>query len=226
MAEEGTYEIMPYKEIINLEKRLAELEQKKGGPSSKELLSSMSSLTKSMNNMLQLFSSAAEEMKIEEKEEHALTIKLDPLTKKIENLESQNKTIAEGLVAIADMVQELKEEKPKRYPGKEKSKAPPRPADHGFPPPLNDDDFPPLDKPDFPPLEPPRPTQPPFHGSPRIVTKRPMPPPGMPPRGPMPPPPKMPPPGMPPPLAPPDFPFPPLEEEHSKKGLFGMFKKK
>ena len=67
MAKDDSYEIMPYKEIVELKKQIAELQQKTGDTSSKELLQSMASLTKSMNNMLNLFSSAAEEMKLEEK---------------------------------------------------------------------------------------------------------------------------------------------------------------
>jgi hypothetical protein len=67
MAKDDSYEIMPYKEIVELKKQIAELQRRTGDTSSKELLQSMASLTKSMNNMLNLFSSAAEEMKLEEK---------------------------------------------------------------------------------------------------------------------------------------------------------------
>jgi len=221
MVDEGSYEIMPYKEIIQLKKQIAELQQKTGDTSSKELLNSMASLTKSMNNMLQLFSSAAEEMKLEEKTEGELSQKISPLIDKVERLEDQNKTIAEGLVAIADMVKDMRGKKEMHKP------LPPEPEPFGG-----------LDE-GLPPLEPPRPTGGPlpYHDSVRVVTRRPMPPlggqmpppPGMPPFGrPMPPPggPMPPPPGMPPgPDMGPLPPLPPLDEEPKKKGFMGMFKK-
>ncbi|MBW2989674.1 hypothetical protein KY358_05155 [Candidatus Woesearchaeota archaeon] len=219
MAEEGSYEIMPYKEIVELKRQISELQKKTGDTSSKELLDSMAALTKSMNGMLQLFSSAAEEMKLEEKEEHVLSEKLGPLIEKVDSLEKQNETIAEGLVAVADMVKDMKEGKPRvaKAPKKKETGLPKGPME--FPPP--------------------RPMPPNVHGGPRIVAKQPMPPPGAPmpppfesmmpappPRGPMPPPgaPMPPPEGMMPP--PPDMSLPPLEEKPKKKKHFGLFRKK
>lgn len=238
MAKDDSYEIMPYKEIVELKKQIAELQQKTGDTSSKELLASMASLTKSMNNMLQLFSSAAEEMKLEEKTESELSQKIGPLIEKVEKLEEQNKTIAEGLVAVADMVKETKGEKrPKEKP----KPLPPKPPEKS-----SFEDLPSLEPPEpeeesfgLPPLEPPKPTRGPppgpsffSTGSPRVVARRPMPPLGGPPPMPLPRGRPMPPLGGPPPMGPggADFgelpPLPPLEEEPKKKGLFGMFKKK
>ena len=222
MATDDSYEIMPYKEIVELKKQIGELQKKTGDTSSKELLNSMASLTKSMNNMLQLFSSAAEEMKLEEKTEGELSQKIGPLMDKVAGLENQNKTIAEGMVAIASMVKGIKGERPK-----EMHKPSPKPPGPSF-------GMPPLGEPGLPPMEPPKSPRPNFPPHPpiRIVTKKPMPPPGaMPPLG-------MPPPGMPPgpmpppgaPMPPPDLgalpPLPPLEEEPKKKGIFKFFKKK
>jgi len=243
MAEEGSYEIMPYKEVVELKKQIEELKRKTGDTSSKELLASMATLTKSMNNMMQLFSSAAEEMKLEEKTESELSGKIGPLMDKVGKLEEQTKTIAEGLVAVADMVKEIKAGKKV----KETSRPMPKPPVKPMPKPKEEEpDFSSFEE-GLPPLEPPAPTKPmPPPGAP-------MPPPGpsffstgpkpqgpgglppLPPRGaPMPPPgglPPMPPPGAPmPPSGGPDLgglpPLPPLEGEPKKKGLFGMFKKK
>ena len=214
MAKDDSYEIMPYKEIVELKKQIAELQQKTGDTSSKELLQSMASLTKSMNNMLNLFSSAAEEMKLEEKTESELSQKVAPLIEKVDNLEKQNKTIAEGLVAVADMMKDIKE-------GRKPEVTKPLPKEPSF------DEFPPLEPPKPPgplPGAPPRPMPPP--GAP-------MHPPGMPPPGAIPPGAPMPPPRMPGPPGgpmppPPDIaelpPLPTLEEP-KKKGGFGLFKK-
>ena len=227
MVAEDSYEIMPYKEIIQLKKQIADLQEKTGDTSSKELLNSMAALTQSMNNMLQLFSSAAEEMKLEERAESELSQRVLPLIQKVDKLEEQNRTIAEGMVAIADMVKEM------NGGGKTRPRMPKSqirsPEQFGGLPPLEPPSFD-----NFPPLEPPRPTKkqinrPPISPGIRIVPRGPMPQFGMPPQGPpgMPPPGPMPQFGMPPPG---DFgglpPLPPLEEEPKKKGLFGLFKKK
>lgn len=231
MAVDDSYEIMPYREIVELRKQIADLQRRTGDASSKELLQSMAALTKSMDNMLQLFSSAAEEMKLEEKTEGELSQKVTPLIEKVNRLEEQNKTIAEGLVAIASMVKDIRkgrfkerEEAPRPAPP---PKPPEEPAFEGLPPfEEEQSELPPLEPPKARPM-PPRVGMPPRGGA--------MPPPVRmyPPRGPMPPPWQMPPPGAPlgaPPEGPdlgPLPPLPPLEEEpEKKKGLFGLFKKR
>jgi len=247
MATDDSYEIMPYKEIVELKKQIAELQRKTGDTSSQELLNSMAALTKSMNNMLQLFSSAAEEMKLEEKTESELSGRIAPLIEKVDKLDSQSQTIAEGLVAVAGMVKDIRREG-------EFGRIKPRPSEQPMFKPSKGPDFPPLEPskgPDFPPLQPPMPTKGPMppgahpfpsHTSPRVVARKPMPPPGALPLGRappgMPPPGMAPPPGMgpgpmpPPGMAPPgDFgslpPLPPLgEEPEKKKGILDIFKKK
>ena len=226
MATDDSYEIMPYKEIVELKKQIAELQRKTGDTSSQELLNSMAALTKSMNNMLQLFSSAAEEMKLEEKTESELSGRIAPLIEKVDKLDLQSQTIAEGLVAVAGMVKDIRGEK-----GSGRVK--PRPPEPHM--------FEPSGEPDFPPFKPPMPTKGPMppgahpfppHISPRVVARKPMPPPGALPLG-RAPPGMAPPPGMGPgPMPPPgDFgslpPLPPLgEEPEKKKGILDIFKKK
>lgn len=211
MATDDSYEIMPYKEIIELKKQISELQKKTGDTSSKELLESMAALTKSMNSMLQLFSAAAEEMKLEEKTESELTKQITPLIDKVNSLEEQNKTIAEGLVAVADMVKDLRGEKIRRErefrPTMSKEKLPekkilPPPSmgprfESSSLPPLEpqeqeeslgpdfanfDSDLPPLDS-ELPSLEPPElpPLEPPQPTNPNFMQRQPY-------RGPMPPP--------------------------------------
>ena len=239
MAIDDSYEIMPYKEIVELKKQIAELQRKTGDTSSQELLNSMAALTKSMNNMLQLFSSAAEEMKLEEKTESELSGRIAPLIEKVDKLDSQSQTIAEGLIAVADMVKDIRREG-------EVGRVKPRPPEPHM--------FESSNGPEFPPFEPPMPTRGqmppgaypfPPHISPRVVVRKPMPPPGAPPLGRSPP--RMAPPGRFPPvmspfgMAPPEMqppgpmsqgdfgslpPLPPLDEEpEKKKGILGLFKR-
>ncbi len=252
MADVEGYEIMPYKEVVELKNQIAELQQKVGDPNAKDLLVSMQNLTKTMDSMLKLFSAAAEEMKLEEKTESELHEKLSPLIEKVGKLEEQNTTIAEGMVAIADMVKEMKGGKPTE----EKRESPSE--DHDLFPDLNTSEIPDMHALDNPfngsqgSPEPPRfgpaPTQRnPFPspipndfpvGGPPLDDMGP--PPGFSPFSRPPQRPAFAPPsfpggpgasfqGMPPP--PPGFlsplpPLPPLDEPEQKKGLFGMFKKK
>ena len=206
---EGGYEIMPYKEIVALKKQIEELRLRTGDTDSKQLLLSMANLTKSMNNMLQLFKTAAEEMKLEQREEEAVAKKVGPLVDKVNELMEQNKTIAEGMVAIADMVKEMKEGK-KSFSEKPEIK-------------FNEPSF---EEPElsFKPSSMPPPIQPVRFVPPRRPQGGGMPPPAMPPGGPIQPP------GMPFDMGPEPFPpfeepFPPLGPE-KKKGFLGMFKKK
>ncbi len=147
MAEEGGYEIMPYKEIVALKKQIDELKRRTGDTDSKQLLMSMSNLTKSMNNMLQLFKTAAEEMKLEQKEEEAISRKVEPLLGTVSELKEQNKIIAEGMVAIADMVKEMKAGKPHKPSFESHSLGPEPHKEHIMPPPIEPVRFVPSKKP-------------------------------------------------------------------------------
>jgi hypothetical protein len=140
MPGEGPYEIMPYKEIVKLKKELEELQKKAGEAPSRELLKSVDALTKNMDSMLNLFKSAAEEMKLEEAAPSKVDLgpvldKLDEisgsfedLSGKVEETLTENKTIAEGVIAVSDSLNEkfsklsddiasLKKPAPPKVPG-------------------------------------------------------------------------------------------------------------
>jgi|TARA_B100001971_G_C18164447_1_gene523341 hypothetical protein len=252
MPNEEGYEIMPYKEIVQLKKQITDLQKQVGDPNSKDLLVSMDKLTKTMDSMLKLFAQAADEMKLEEKTESELTEKIEPLMEKIRGMEHQNKTIAEGMVAIADMVNgpghlQKKIHHPQSHPNPEdpfkfdfpgmKDNLPPLEPPKGapmHPPPTMEPHAKPHAPPEHPPHHqpkgmPPPPGMPPAPGAPPgLPPMPPMPnqPKGMPPLPGLPPMPGAPPPGMPPPPgAPPGLPPMPGPTEPKKKGFMGMFKK-
>ncbi len=237
--EEGVYEIMPYKEVMELKKQVAELKERSGKPLNEDLMNSISVLTKQLGSLLQLFKTAADEMRTEESAEERIAHSLKPILERMEGVIDQNKTIAEGMVAIADMVKEIKGEKPSKafeeidipkiggtksstkhsdlldMPGMDMPPPPggmPLPSGPGMPPPPGGMPPPGMGMPPPPggmPLPPGPGMPPPPGGMP--------PPPGMgmpPPPGGMPPPPGpgMPPPGGMPPLGPPP--------KKKKKGLF------
>ena len=223
MADEEGYEIMPYKEIVSLKKEIELLKRKSGDVSSKELIGQMASLTKSMSSMLNLFKQAADEMRAEESTDDKIAARLEPVMAKLDQVIDQNKTIAEGMIAIADMVKE--------HFGKKEEHVP-KPAIHRD---INAPGLGPMPPPGLGPMPPPGlGPMPPPGLEPRDIPPGPMPPPGemplpgpdlneIPPipampgaSGPLPPPGSIPPPGL--------GAMPPLPEEKPKRGLFG-FKK-
>lgn len=234
MVDEGYgYEIVPHKEILDLKRQVEEL-KRKGTTSSEDLMNTMTSLTKSMEGMLNLFKAAAEEMKSEEKESDFVSKKLAPLVSKVEEVVRQNKTIAEGMLVLSDKVEALKRDTYGKKEEKPKLKKEPKMPE------MSEPEFEkpePFEIPEMPPMEEEKKSKrqmpPPF--TPRGPPPREF---GPPPRympsppGPMPPPDfGIPPPpepfGMPPLEAPgPDFGIPPPEEKPKKKGFLGLFKKK
>ena len=121
------YDIVPHRQISDLKRQMDELKTKSHGASSTDLTQSMSALTKSMDGMLRLFSEAAQELKVEGHEEEAYFEKLNPLNDKLDKIIEQNKIIAEGMVAVSDMLRDFIEEqrsKPDPIPPLQSAPAP------------------------------------------------------------------------------------------------------
>lgn len=84
--------------------------------------SSIDELNKNVKEMMSLFKEASEEMKEEEEMTGTVEAKLEPLLKKVAEIESENKTIAESILALADMIKDVKEKLDRQ---EHKSMAPP-----------------------------------------------------------------------------------------------------
>ena len=183
-----------YKDISDIKKGLAGMKGK--DVSQKDVHDAVQKLNTTITDMLEVFGAAAEQMKLEEQSYEASAKKHEMIISKLDKIIDQNKTIAEGMVAIVDMVKE------KLIPAKEEIRRPeprplfkqewqPRPEPRMFAP-----------QPQGAPMQltPPMPANPTF-SAPEM---------GMPPMQPT---------DL-------DFPELDLgEEEPKKKGLFGMFKK-
>lgn len=104
------YDILPRNSIERLKADLDNLKAKTQSMSSdsgnKEVIGSINELKTSINNLMTLFSTAAEEMKMDEAENLGVEKKLGPLSRKLDTLIDQNQEIAKGLVVIADMIKE------------------------------------------------------------------------------------------------------------------------
>lgn len=205
MPEKEEYEL-PHKTIKKVQKGLEELKkkaEKQKTISSDTFLTSLKGLTESMSDLASLFKEATKDIK-EEEEETAVELKekIEPLLKKIDIVEDENKKIAQGILTIADMIKGLEEKLEKR-----KKPVPPMfmraPGPPGMPRPGP-----------MPPRAPGAAMPPPIHKFPtkKMPTPRLPVPPGalkMAPPGPMPPPPERPPAPRPEMPLPPGTPLPP-----------------
>jgi len=101
------------KQLSNIKKQVEKL--KKSTPvsasSMQRITESVDQLATSINSLIGMFKEAGEEIKFEEKEEDIVEERLIPLEAKVDTLIEQNKKIAEGIVALADMLKG-KEAKP------------------------------------------------------------------------------------------------------------------
>ncbi|MBI2651022.1 hypothetical protein HYX01_00975 [Candidatus Woesearchaeota archaeon] len=98
------YDILPHRQINELKKQVEALNSKVEKVSPKELVSSMGVLAKSMDSMIKLFTQAAEELKIEEKEQ---LMPRDSINAKLDEIIEQNRIIADGMIAVSDMISDF-----------------------------------------------------------------------------------------------------------------------
>ena len=208
MAEEE--EFVPYKDISELKRELEGMKGRKDVPA-KDIYDAVQKLAQTMTDMLEVFGAATEQMKLDEREYESESRKHEMIISKLDKLIEQNRTIAEGMVAIVEMVKEkilapAREKEDLMFRAqKEEPLFRPRPE----PKPFMNPQWQPRPEPvqrTQPVMAPPMPQQ-----------MQAMPPPDF---GMMPPMEPAPPPDL-------DFPEEPfsLDEEPKKKGLFGMFKK-
>jgi hypothetical protein len=105
-SEEEDYELLPHKEIEELKGELQKLKDFEITPT-KKLRLSLLELNKKIDRLLNIFDEAAHTIKAEEM---GLTFKerMKPMSDKMDKILEQNADIAEGIVAIADMVKGMK----------------------------------------------------------------------------------------------------------------------
>ena len=103
MAEEDS--IVSYKDLSELKKELEGIQSKKD-ISASDLHGAIVKLADTMSSMIEIFGAAAEQLRLEEKGKESDIKKHEIITSKLDKLLDQNKTIAEGMVAVVEMVKE------------------------------------------------------------------------------------------------------------------------
>ncbi len=77
----------------------------------------MLSLTKSMNSLIRIFKEASNELKMDSHDAVLVSEKLDKIIDRLDKIETQNEKIAKGIIAVADMIEELKQRQvPRQMP--------------------------------------------------------------------------------------------------------------
>ncbi len=104
---EEEYELLPHKDIVELREELRKL---KSLPpeAGRHAEASFEELTKKMDRLTEVFEEAEKTIKIEE---GAATFKekMTPIVEKMNTILKQNSEIAEGIVALADIMNEIKD---------------------------------------------------------------------------------------------------------------------
>ena len=121
-APEEEYELVPYKEIAELKDELHRLKDYPI-PSSKKLQVSMDELALKIDRMTQIMEEAGHEMHAEEGG-LSLEDKLGPVMERLEKVLEQNSEIAKGIVAVADLIEELRQRLEKGFMVKETMQIP------------------------------------------------------------------------------------------------------
>ncbi|HSU72684.1 MAG TPA: hypothetical protein VLJ21_02450 [Candidatus Binatia bacterium] len=105
-SDQEEYELVPYKEIQDLKEELKKLKDVPI-PSSKKLQVSMDDLALKIDRMTAIFEEAGHEIKVEE---GGMTFqeKMKPMMEKMNKILEQNSEIAKGIVAVADLINDLK----------------------------------------------------------------------------------------------------------------------
>lgn len=111
MAEDAEYELLPKEEVENLKKEIERLKKNPLGtlPEGENLLDAINNLNTNINKLIDIFTKAEADLV----KEYADSNPADD----IRAIKEQNEQIAEGLVSVADMIKDVKEEKQPISPG-------------------------------------------------------------------------------------------------------------
>src|SRR3989338_7287428 len=104
-----------------------------GAAPSKDLEASLENLSRTMTTMLDLFKTAADDLRLEDRDQQQLSKSIGPIIEKLNAVIDQNKIIAEGMLAIADMVKDIRSSmgQSHQFPPIQRTAAAPQPPSYG-----------------------------------------------------------------------------------------------
>lgn len=109
--DQDNYELMPLDEIKRLKDEISELKKEKHYAPSFVVAKSLDRLANSLEGLFKIFEVAATDIEQDNTSKLSFEEKISPIIAKLEMLESQNKDIAEGMLALADIVKKLDEKR-------------------------------------------------------------------------------------------------------------------
>jgi hypothetical protein len=132
-SEEEEYELLPHKELKELRDEIRKLKEFEISPT-KKMHVTMVELNHKLDKLVTIFEDAMHEVRIEEGG-LSFVDKMKPLLERMNKVLEQNSEIASGILALADMVKEIKgEPKLGQMPQKIEPELPPLPGMEGAQP--------------------------------------------------------------------------------------------
>ncbi len=101
---DDSFELIPHREFIAMRKDVAMLKQNPFGPRTDEILSKINELSKSLNLMVDAFKEASSATASQEVTDFSKI--MSPSIAKMDAVIEQNKKIAQGILAVADIAKE------------------------------------------------------------------------------------------------------------------------
>ncbi|MFH1134092.1 MAG: hypothetical protein V1735_06385 [Nanoarchaeota archaeon] len=107
--DDDDYELTPHKQLEELRHEIEILKRNPlgGARQSKDLLDSMDRLTAAVTTLIDLFKLAAKDIKDDSKEKQS---DFSPMVSRLDELDRQNKIIAESMVALSETMKKAKED--------------------------------------------------------------------------------------------------------------------
>ena len=102
--------LLPVDEVEKLRREIDFLKRKQGIAETQDnddAKAAMLSVSKSINSLIRIFKDASEDLKMDTHDAVLVTQKLDRIVERLDKIEVQNEKIAKGIVAIADMIEDL-----------------------------------------------------------------------------------------------------------------------
>lgn len=108
MENNEEYQHVPKSKLADMEKELRVLKNARAGKgvTNEELQVSIERLTSGMEQMMKIFKMATEQIQLEDHDQDTVSQRLAPIIEKIDRLAEQNEKIADGVVAVADMIKD------------------------------------------------------------------------------------------------------------------------
>lgn len=111
--DDNNYELMPLDEVKKLKQEISELKKEKHYAPSSVVAQSLDRLANSLEGMFKIFDVAATDIEQEAINKKSFEEQIAPILERLASIEEQNKDIAEGMLALADIVKKLEDKEDK-----------------------------------------------------------------------------------------------------------------